>query len=207
MGWFELLILYGQIKLCWACVFGTELASLKQTHIGAVVILLSNFVVPNFFRNLSAREEAHCYALQDEFIADQLFQNSEHTADDLISIISSILSSGKVFSSMFLSCTSMDLSLYLCSLTAKCIIFVSFKICPQILNLGHSFLLYLFYFPFQLFAVLGVIFIFYVLVFVPNGNVCQRYVAYDIFQHFAGSDCAICFFYFLTQASSSWGLP
>ncbi|OMO76186.1 Suppressor of auxin resistance [Corchorus capsularis] len=41
------------------------------------------------------REEAHCYALQEEFVADQLFQSSEHTSDDLLSTIRSIFPSGK----------------------------------------------------------------------------------------------------------------
>ncbi|XVF86187.1 hypothetical protein PTKIN_Ptkin18bG0019900 [Pterospermum kingtungense] len=39
--------------------------------------------------------EARYYALQEEFIADQLFQSLEHTSDDLISTIYSIFSSEK----------------------------------------------------------------------------------------------------------------
>ncbi|KAH1083755.1 hypothetical protein J1N35_023516 [Gossypium stocksii] len=58
-------------------------------------ILKDNGLAYHYLFNSSNMEEAHCYALQEEFIADQLFQSSEHTSDDLISIISSILSSGK----------------------------------------------------------------------------------------------------------------
>ncbi|KAG4176901.1 hypothetical protein ERO13_A11G274000v2 [Gossypium hirsutum] len=58
-------------------------------------ILKDNGLAYHHLFNSSNMEEAHCYALQEEFIADQLFQSSEHTSDDLISIISSILSSGK----------------------------------------------------------------------------------------------------------------
>lgn len=42
------------------------------------------------------REEAHCYALQEEFVADMLFQSSEHPSDDLLSITHSIVTSPKV---------------------------------------------------------------------------------------------------------------
>ncbi|XVE89260.1 hypothetical protein DITRI_Ditri19aG0188900 [Diplodiscus trichospermus] len=48
-----------------------------------------------FFCSSSAMEEECCYALHEEFVADQLFQNSEHTSDDLISITRSIFSTGK----------------------------------------------------------------------------------------------------------------
>ncbi|GMY33051.1 nuclear pore complex protein NUP160 isoform X1 [Fagus crenata] len=40
-------------------------------------------------------EEAQCYSLQEEFVADQLFQSSEHSSDDLLWITHSIFSSGK----------------------------------------------------------------------------------------------------------------
>ncbi|XVF26426.1 hypothetical protein REPUB_Repub14bG0015700 [Reevesia pubescens] len=49
----------------------------------------------HFFHRKSTMEEARCYALQEEFISDQLFQSSEHTSDDLISITRSIFSSRK----------------------------------------------------------------------------------------------------------------
>ncbi|XP_022716344.1 nuclear pore complex protein NUP160 isoform X2 [Durio zibethinus] len=49
----------------------------------------------HFFYRSSTTEEAHCYTLQEEFVADQLFQSAEHTSDDLISITHSIFSSGK----------------------------------------------------------------------------------------------------------------
>ncbi|XP_012434287.1 nuclear pore complex protein NUP160 isoform X1 [Gossypium raimondii] len=58
-------------------------------------ILKDNGLAYHHLFNSTNMEEAYCYALQEEFIADQLFQSSEHTSDDLISIISSILSSGK----------------------------------------------------------------------------------------------------------------
>ncbi|KAJ0090572.1 hypothetical protein Patl1_14808 [Pistacia atlantica] len=41
-------------------------------------------------------EEAHCFALQEEFVADMLFQSSEHPSDDLLSITHSIVTSPKV---------------------------------------------------------------------------------------------------------------
>ncbi|XWS20630.1 hypothetical protein CRYUN_Cryun31cG0119100 [Craigia yunnanensis] len=49
----------------------------------------------HFFQRSSTMKEARCYALQEEFIAEQLFQSSEHTSDDLISITRSIFSSEK----------------------------------------------------------------------------------------------------------------
>ncbi|KAM7478594.1 hypothetical protein LguiA_026807 [Lonicera macranthoides] len=50
---------------------------------------------------------AHCYALQEAFVADQLFQNSEHSSDDLLWLAHSIFSSSKdqiapIVSSIFL---------------------------------------------------------------------------------------------------------
>lgn len=51
--------------------------------------------------------DAVCYALQEEFVADQLFQSSEHSSDDLFLITHSVFSSSKdhippVVSSIFL---------------------------------------------------------------------------------------------------------
>ncbi|XP_062007631.1 nuclear pore complex protein NUP160 isoform X1 [Rosa rugosa] len=51
--------------------------------------------------------DAVCYALQEDFVADQLFQSSEHSSDDLLLITHSIFSSSKdhilpVVSSIFL---------------------------------------------------------------------------------------------------------
>ena len=48
--------------------------------------------VPEFL----IREEGHCYALQETFVADQLFQSSEHCLDDLLWISHSLFSSMKV---------------------------------------------------------------------------------------------------------------
>lgn len=42
------------------------------------------------------RVDAVCYALQEEFVADQLFQRSEHSSDDLFLITHSVFSSSKV---------------------------------------------------------------------------------------------------------------
>ncbi|GMI73078.1 SUPPRESSOR OF AUXIN RESISTANCE1, NUCLEOPORIN 160, ARABIDOPSIS NUCLEOPORIN 160 [Hibiscus trionum] len=58
-------------------------------------ILKDNGLASHHLFNSSTMEEAHCYALHEEFIADQLLQSSEHASDDLISITSSIFSSGK----------------------------------------------------------------------------------------------------------------
>ncbi|XP_021903530.1 nuclear pore complex protein NUP160-like [Carica papaya] len=43
----------------------------------------------------AAKEEARCYALQEDFVADQLFQSFEHSSDDLLLIMHSIFSSAK----------------------------------------------------------------------------------------------------------------
>lgn len=42
------------------------------------------------------REEAFSYALQEEFVADQLFQSSQHLADEVLWIAHSLFSSSKV---------------------------------------------------------------------------------------------------------------
>lgn len=62
-------------------------------YVSCPYILLSKV---NLFWNIIVREEAQCYALQEEFVADQLFQSSEHSSDDLLWITHSIFSSGKV---------------------------------------------------------------------------------------------------------------
>lgn len=51
---------------------------------------------------ISVREE-HCYALQENFVADHLFQSSEHCLDDLLGISHSILSSSKVVTIILIS--------------------------------------------------------------------------------------------------------
>lgn len=42
------------------------------------------------------RVEAFSYALQEEFVADQLFQSSEHLADEILRITHSLFKSSKV---------------------------------------------------------------------------------------------------------------
>lgn len=56
------------------------------------------------------RVDAVCYALQEEFVADQLFQSSEHSSDDLFLITHSVFSSSKV------SC--LNLILFVCRLAS-----------------------------------------------------------------------------------------
>ncbi|KAE8022771.1 hypothetical protein FH972_008545 [Carpinus fangiana] len=48
-------------------------------------------------------EEPQCYALQEEFVADQLFQSSEHSSDNLLWITHSLFSSGKDHTVPFVS--------------------------------------------------------------------------------------------------------
>ncbi|XP_031284855.1 nuclear pore complex protein NUP160 isoform X3 [Pistacia vera] len=63
----------------------------------------SGLVVHNLFHKDGLVEEAHCYALQEEFVADMLFQSSEHPSDDLLSITHSIVTSPKDYVVLFLS--------------------------------------------------------------------------------------------------------
>ena len=44
----------------------------------------------------SDRGEAQCYALQEEFVADQLFQSADYSSDAVLWITHSIFSSAKV---------------------------------------------------------------------------------------------------------------
>ncbi|KAK2644108.1 hypothetical protein Ddye_019303 [Dipteronia dyeriana] len=55
----------------------------------------SGLVFYNLFHANVAVEEASFYTLQEEFVADQLFQSSEHLSDDLLSITCSIVASAK----------------------------------------------------------------------------------------------------------------
>lgn len=49
----------------------------------------------NLFHTKTNLEEGHCYALQETFVADQLFQSSEHCLDDLLWITHSLFSTMK----------------------------------------------------------------------------------------------------------------
>lgn len=42
------------------------------------------------------RELAYCYSLQETFVAEQLFQGSENSSDDLLWLSDTVLSSSKV---------------------------------------------------------------------------------------------------------------
>ncbi|KAK0591184.1 hypothetical protein LWI29_036588 [Acer saccharum] len=55
----------------------------------------SGLVFYSLFHANVAVEEASFYTLQEEFVADQLFQSSEHSSDDLLSITISIVTSVK----------------------------------------------------------------------------------------------------------------
>lgn len=68
----------------------------------SITFLYTYYVVMHFdvkfiLRSFS-RKQPQCYALQEEFVADQLFQSSEHFPDDLLWITQSVLSSVKVTS-------------------------------------------------------------------------------------------------------------
>ncbi|GLU00178.1 hypothetical protein SLE2022_175620 [Rubroshorea leprosula] len=59
-------------------------------------ILKDNGLVYNYLLHTNtAMEEAGCYVSQEEFVADQLFQSLENSADDLILMANSVFSSGK----------------------------------------------------------------------------------------------------------------
>lgn len=64
-----------------------------------ICLYLWHFMV-DFFWNFVFREEEQCYALQEDFIADQLFQSSEQSFADLLGITHSLFSSGKVLQSL-----------------------------------------------------------------------------------------------------------
>lgn len=85
--------------LCWCLICGFLLipfgilSSISMIHFmrmsrssGLLYFLVSSF----------SREHTCTYGLQEEFIADQLFQGSEHTLDDMIWTNDSILSLMKV---------------------------------------------------------------------------------------------------------------
>ncbi|KAI4300319.1 hypothetical protein L6164_033710 [Bauhinia variegata] len=58
-------------------------------------ILKDDELVSHMFRAFTDVEEVYSYALQEEFVADQLFQSSSHLADEFLHISRSILSSSK----------------------------------------------------------------------------------------------------------------
>ncbi|XP_050215706.1 nuclear pore complex protein NUP160 isoform X2 [Mercurialis annua] len=55
----------------------------------------NGLVFHNLFHTNENEKEARCYALQEEFVAEQLFQNSALSSDDLLSIIYSTFSYSK----------------------------------------------------------------------------------------------------------------
>lgn len=55
----------------------------------------SGLIFHNLSKNDVTEEEACCYAMQEEFVAEQLFQSSEYSSDDLLSITHSLVSSAK----------------------------------------------------------------------------------------------------------------
>lgn len=60
--------------------------------------------------NFFVRELAYCYSLQDTFVAEQLFQGSENSSDDLLWLCHTVLSSSKV---LYTCCFSI-FSIYCC---------------------------------------------------------------------------------------------
>ncbi|XP_027365626.1 nuclear pore complex protein NUP160 [Abrus precatorius] len=58
-------------------------------------ILKDDELVSHMFSTNTDEVEAYSYALQEEFVADQLFQSSEHLADEILRITQSIFSSSK----------------------------------------------------------------------------------------------------------------
>ncbi|CAL2258440.1 unnamed protein product [Prunus armeniaca] len=78
----------------------------KLTSDKICVLKNNGLVLHNLLTNVNT-EDACSYALQEDFIADQLFQSSEHSSDDLLLITHSVFSSSKdhivqVVSSIFL---------------------------------------------------------------------------------------------------------
>lgn len=68
-------------------------------------------MVKLFFLSICfVRVEAFSYALQEEFVADQLFQSSEHLADEILRITHSIFASSKVLHQ--LSCIILILKVF-----------------------------------------------------------------------------------------------
>ncbi|XP_050381591.1 nuclear pore complex protein NUP160 isoform X2 [Argentina anserina] len=60
-----------------------------------ICILKNNGLMLHELHKNVSMVDAVCYALQEDFVADQLFQSSEHSSDDLFVITHSILSSSK----------------------------------------------------------------------------------------------------------------
>ncbi|KAM1570247.1 hypothetical protein ACFX14_035327 [Malus domestica] len=78
----------------------------KLTSKKICILTTKGLVLHNLFTNVMT-EDACSYALQEDFVADQLFQSSEHSSDDLLLITHSVFSSSKdhivpVVSSIFL---------------------------------------------------------------------------------------------------------
>ncbi|KAK7355535.1 hypothetical protein VNO80_14793 [Phaseolus coccineus] len=67
-------------------------------------ILKDDELVSHTFSTNTDEVEAFSYALQEEFVADQLFQSSEHHADEILQIAHSIFSSSKDDILPFVSC-------------------------------------------------------------------------------------------------------
>lgn len=63
----------------------------------------NGLVVHNLLHPTVTVEEPQCYSLQEEFVADQLFQSSEHSSDNLRWITHSLFSSGKDHTVSFVS--------------------------------------------------------------------------------------------------------
>eukprot|EP00257_Ricinus_communis_P019155 XP_015578065.1 nuclear pore complex protein NUP160 isoform X1 [Ricinus communis] len=84
-----------------------EFIDFKLTSNKIYILKDNGLMLHNLIHTSNSEEEAKCYALQEEFVADQLFQSSEHSSDDLVWIIHSIFSYTKdhavpFVSSMFL---------------------------------------------------------------------------------------------------------
>ncbi|QCE06004.1 nuclear pore complex protein NUP160 [Vigna unguiculata] len=67
-------------------------------------ILKDDELVSHTFSTNTDEVEAFSYALQEEFVADQLFQSSEHLADEILQITHSMFSSSKDDILPFVSC-------------------------------------------------------------------------------------------------------
>ncbi|KAF2314379.1 hypothetical protein GH714_025859 [Hevea brasiliensis] len=91
----------------WECI------DVKLTSEKIWILRDSGLSVHNLLHTNNNVEEMHCYALQEEFVAEQLFQSPELSSDDLLWIIHSIFSHTKAASpwgssQYYFACTFMD---------------------------------------------------------------------------------------------------
>ncbi|MCD9560935.1 hypothetical protein HAX54_019798 [Datura stramonium] len=80
-----------------------DLIDIKLTPNKLWILRESGLVMKELFCQNSKAELAYCYSLQDAFVAEQLFQGSENSSDDLLWLCHTVLSSSKDQISPFVS--------------------------------------------------------------------------------------------------------